>query len=203
MRSRWRPGWRAWLGGVALLVALYAGYRGFAGIGLVTTRVVVVLAAVVAGAVLVMALLAHPGPMRTPALRAAVALAAYFVALAAWPAVGSSGYHLGGAIVAAVLAVGLYLRHRDGVGGADAVVMLAVAAGLALALAVALHALASGDALGGAGLVAAGCVGAVGYLAASVVVVGPLPDIPLPRVGEDDPVTGGNGRSREPARPAP
>ena len=203
MRSRRRPGWRAWLGGIALLLALYAGYRGFAGLGVVTTTVVTVLAALVAGAVLVMALLAHPGPMRTPTLRAAVALACYFVTLAAWPPVGSSGYHLAGAIVAAVLALGLHLRHRDGVHGADAVVMLAVTTGLALSVAVALHALAAGDWVTGAGLVAAGCVSTVGYLAASVVVVGPDAEIPLPRVSPEDPLDAGSGRSPERAPPAP
>lgn len=200
MRRPYRPGWRAWLGGLALLVAGYAGYRGLAGLGSVTTTTVVALAGIVVGAVLLMAVLADPGPMRTPALHAGIALAAYFVTLALWPAAGSAGFHLAGAIVAAVLAVGLFVRHREGVRSADAVVMLVVATGLTVGTAVALHALAVGDVTTGAGLVAAGCIGTVGYLVASAIVVEPLaedvPEIPAQRVAD------GGVRSSEPVPPA-
>jgi hypothetical protein len=200
MRRPYRPGWRAWLGGLALLAGGYAGYRGLAGLGAVTTTTIVALTGIVVGAVLVMAVLADPGPMRTPALHAGVALAAYFVTLALWPAAGSSAFHTAGAVVAAVLAVGLFVRHREGVRSAEAVVMLLVATGLVLGAAVALHALAVGDATTGAGLVAAGCIGTIGYLVASAVVVEPLaedaPDIPAQRVADAGPV-----RSSEPVPP--
>lgn len=200
MSRPYRPGWRGWSGGVALLVGGYAGYRGLAGLGTVTTTTVVALVGIVVGAVLVMAVLADPGPMRTPALHAGVALAAYFVTLALWPAGGSSGFHLAGAVVSAVLAVGLFVRHREGVRGAEAVVMLLVATGLTLGAAVALRALAVGDTATGAGLVAAGCLGTLGYLVASAVVVEPLaedaPAIPAQRVTD-----GGSARSSEPAPP--
>ncbi|WP_181781771.1 hypothetical protein [Pseudonocardia pini] len=191
-RGPWRPGALGWLGGVFLLVAVYAGYRGFASLGVVTPTVVIVLAAVVAGAVLVLALIAHPGPFRSAALRAAVTLVAYFVTLAVWPPAGSTGYHTAGALVAAVLVVGLLLRHRTPVRDADAIVLLAVSTGLALSVAVALHALAVGDVVTGAGLVAAGCVGAVGYLAASAVALDPVPAIPAQRDG----LSAGSDRSR-------
>jgi hypothetical protein len=192
--TTWRLGYRGWVGVLFLLIAGYAGYRGLAQVE-VTPTVVVVLAAVVAAAVLVIALLAHPGPFRTAALRAAVTLAAYFLTLGLWPPGGSPAFHQAGAVVAAVLVVGLLLRHRTPVRHADAAVLFAAAAGLALALAVALRALAVGDSTWGAGFVAAGCVGAVGYLVASVVVLGPAVEVPRQRTVTD----AGTRRSPEPA----
>ncbi|GAA4699028.1 hypothetical protein GCM10023215_41870 [Pseudonocardia yuanmonensis] len=163
-RRRHRPGPLGWAGAVCVGVGVAAAYLGLASLTWTATALAVV-AVLVAAGLLALSVVAQPGPMRAPALRAGLTWAAYVGVLFGWRVpVAGPDFPLTGAAVAAILVVAVaVVRRRPGPAGA--VLAVAVLLGLALAGGAAFRALAVGEPGSGAALVVAGCAAAVTYVA--------------------------------------